>query len=125
MMAEGNFHDALGIYDQKGAIHWTRTQGEARAALVEQWAKDSARSPNKTRFVFAYTNDDVQQLNAALRAVRKGRGELGEDHELETAHGSSPSPPATASSSPRPTRRPASTMAGPARSRRSRAPASR
>ena len=37
--------------------------------------------------MFAYTNDDVQQLNAALRAVRKGRGELGEDHELETAHG--------------------------------------
>ena len=35
MMAEGNFHDALGIYDDKGAIHWTRTQGEARAELVE------------------------------------------------------------------------------------------
>ena len=44
MMAGGNFHDALNIYEQKGAIHWTRTQGEARAALVEQWAKDSAAS---------------------------------------------------------------------------------
>jgi hypothetical protein len=39
MMAEGNYHDALGIYQAKGAIHWTRTQREARAALVEQWAK--------------------------------------------------------------------------------------
>jgi Ti-type conjugative transfer relaxase TraA len=87
MMADGNFHDALGIYDQKGAIHWTRTQGEARAELVEQWAKDSATSPDKTRFVFAYTNDEVATLNAALRAVRKERGELGEDHELATAHG--------------------------------------
>src|SRR4051794_21873279 len=87
MMAEGNFHDALNIYDSKGAIHWTRTQGEARAELVDQWAKDSAVQPDKTRFVFAYTNDDVQQLNAALRAIRKGRGELGEDHQLETAHG--------------------------------------
>ena len=87
MMAEGNFHDALGIYEQKGAIHWTRTQGEARTELVDQWAKDSAAQPDKTRFVFAYTNDDVQQLNAALRAIRKGRGELGEDHQLETAHG--------------------------------------
>ena len=72
MMAEGNFHDALGIYEQKGAIHWTRTQGEARAALIEQWAKDSAADPAKTRFVFAYTNDDVDKLNAALRAGAQG-----------------------------------------------------
>jgi len=87
MMAEGNFHDALNIYDSKGAIHWTRTQGEARAELVDQWATDSARHPDKTRFVFAYTNDDVARLNEALRAVRKGRGELGEDHQLDTASG--------------------------------------
>jgi Ti-type conjugative transfer relaxase TraA len=89
MMAEGNFHDALGIYDQKGAIHWTRTQGEARAALVDQWSKDSAAAPDKSRFVFAYTNDDVNQLNAALRDVKKQRGELGQDHEFQTAHGRS------------------------------------
>lgn len=87
MMAEGNFHDALGIYDRKGAIHWTRTQGEARIELVEQWARESAASPDKSRFVFAYTNDDVQQLNGALRAVRRMRGELGPDHELDTTHG--------------------------------------
>jgi hypothetical protein len=86
-MAEGNFHDALNIYQDKGAIHWTRTQGEARAELIEQWAKDSAAKPDKTRFVFAYTNDDVDRLNAVLRSVRKERGELGQDHELDTAHG--------------------------------------
>jgi Ti-type conjugative transfer relaxase TraA len=87
MLAEGNYHDALGIYERKGAIHWTRTQPEARAALVEQWAKDSAEHPDKTRFVFAYTNESVNQLNAALRALRKERGELGPDHMLPTAHG--------------------------------------
>ena len=32
MMAEGNFADALAIYQDKGAIHWTRTQDQARAA---------------------------------------------------------------------------------------------
>jgi Ti-type conjugative transfer relaxase TraA len=87
MMGEGNFHDALGIYEAAGNIHWTRTQSEARAELVEKWAKDSASTPHKSRFVFAYTNDDVNELNDALRAVRKGRGELGQDHELNTAHG--------------------------------------
>ena len=88
MMAEGNFHDALGIYDAKGAINWTRTQGEARKALVDQWAKDSAARPDKARFVFAYTNDDVSELNQAIRAVRKERGELEwENHAFVTKHG--------------------------------------
>lgn len=87
MMAQGNFHDALGIYQQKGAIHWTRTQGEARAALVRQWAQDTATHPDKVRFVFAWTNDDVNTLNAALRSVLQARSELGADHQFQTAHG--------------------------------------
>jgi Ti-type conjugative transfer relaxase TraA len=88
LMAEGNFDAALGIYDARGSIHWTRTQPEARAALVEQWATDSAKDPAKSRFVFAYTNTDVDHLNHAIRAVRKERGQLkGQDHKFETRHG--------------------------------------
>jgi ketosteroid isomerase-like protein len=87
MMAEGNFNDALRIYDGKGAINWTRTEREARAALVVQWAEDTANRPDATRFVYAYTNDTVDDLNAALRAVLQARGELGPDHEFETARG--------------------------------------
>jgi hypothetical protein len=87
MMAEGNFHDALGIYQAKGAITWTRTQDEARDALVETWARDSAAEAGKSRFVFAYTNDDVAKLNADIRAVRRQRGELGEDHRLNSKDG--------------------------------------
>jgi len=87
LMAEGNFHDALSRYDAKGGITWTRTQDEARAALVKEWAKDTAADPGKSRFVFAYTNDDVDRLNAELRGVRLARGELGQSHELDTAHG--------------------------------------
>jgi hypothetical protein len=87
MMAEGNFHDALGIYEQKGAILWTRTEREARAALIKQWAADTAKAPDQSRFVFAYTNDAVDELNAALRSVRKERGELGPDHEILTPLG--------------------------------------
>jgi Ti-type conjugative transfer relaxase TraA len=88
MMAEGNFQSALEIYESKGAIHWTRNQDEARAALVAQWEKDSAAAPDKSRFVFAYTNDDVDRLNQEIRAVRKERGELdGQDHSFETKHG--------------------------------------
>ncbi len=88
LMAEGNFHTALEIYDAKRAIHWTRTQPEARAALVAQWALDSAANRGKSRFIFAYTNDDVDRLNWAIRAVRKQRGELArEGRSFETSHG--------------------------------------
>ena len=87
LMAEGNFHDALARYDKKGGIKWTRTQEEAREALVRKWAKDTEADPSKTRFVFAYTNDDVNQINFAIRKVRWERGELGEDHLFTTARG--------------------------------------
>jgi len=87
-MAEGNFHAALAMYDDKGAIHWTHSQDAAREALVAQWAKDSAAAPDKSRFVFAYTNADVDRLNADIRTVRKERGEIGgEDHAFQTKHG--------------------------------------
>ena len=87
LMAEGNFHDGLARYEAKGGIQWTRTQEEARAALVKQWAKDSAADSGKTRFVFAYTNADVDLLNRELRNVRATRGELGASRNYQTAYG--------------------------------------
>jgi Ti-type conjugative transfer relaxase TraA len=87
LMAEGNFHDALARYDEKGGIKWTRTQEEAQAALVRKWAADTKADPSKTRFVFAYTNDDVSKVNFAIRKVRRERGELGEDHIFATGRG--------------------------------------
>jgi Ti-type conjugative transfer relaxase TraA len=87
LMAEGNFHEALERYEAKGAIHWTASQDAARAALVRRWAEDTAQDPERSRFVFAYTNLDVDDLNRDLRQVRQARGELGEVHEFETKHG--------------------------------------
>jgi Ti-type conjugative transfer relaxase TraA len=87
LMAEGNFHDALASYDRKGGIHWTDSEDEARDDLVTQWAKDTAAIPDQSRFVFAYTNRDVDQLNEALRQVRQQRGELGAAYHFTTKHG--------------------------------------
>jgi Ti-type conjugative transfer relaxase TraA len=87
MMAEGNFHDALEMYDAKGGITWTQTQPQAQAALVRSWAADTAAAPDKLRFVFAYTNADVIELNHAIRAVQKKSGELDKDHLVPTADG--------------------------------------
>jgi Ti-type conjugative transfer relaxase TraA len=87
MMAEGNFHDALAGYAERGHIHWAGSPEAARVALVRQWEADSAADPGKTRFVFAYTNVDVDELNRDLRRVRQTRGELGVSTSFETKHG--------------------------------------
>ena len=86
-MHEGDFRAALEIYDRRGAIHWNQTPDDSRAALVAQWASDTAAAPGKTRFIFAYTNAEVDALNRDARAIRKERGELGEDHTLKTKDG--------------------------------------
>lgn len=87
-LAEGRFAEAVGAFDKAGAITWTQSQDEARGALVAAWKRDGEADPTKTRFVFAYTNKDVDTLNAELRQVRRKRGELiGRDVALETKHG--------------------------------------
>jgi Ti-type conjugative transfer relaxase TraA len=87
-LAEGNFVEAVSAFAKNGAIVWTDKQDSTRAALVERWRQDTARDQEATRFVFAYTNKDVNALNEDLRAARRERGELlGEDARFETKHG--------------------------------------
>ena len=87
-LAEGRFSEAVGAFDKAGAITWTQSQDEARSALVAAWKRDADERPGQSRFVFAYTNKDVDALNAELRQVRRDRGELtGRDVALETKHG--------------------------------------
>lgn len=87
-LAEGRFAEAVGAFDKAGAITWTDKQEEARSALVAAWKRDGEAQLGQSRFVFAYTNRDVDALNAELREVRRERGELaGADVALETRHG--------------------------------------
>ncbi|HEY5305660.1 MAG TPA: AAA family ATPase, partial [Pseudolabrys sp.] len=87
-LAEGRFAEAVDAFDKAGAITWTNTQDEARGTLVAAWTRDAEARPGASRFVFAYTNHDVDALNAELRQVRRARGELtGPDVRLETKHG--------------------------------------
>ena len=87
-LAEGRFDNAVQAFDKHGAITWTGDGEAARAALVARWKADTLADPAASRFVFAYTNADVSQLNAELRQVRRDRGELASpDVRLETKHG--------------------------------------
>lgn len=86
-LSDGRFEDALRAFARNKSVIWASKQEELRGKLVEQWAKDSAKSPDASRFVFAYTNKDVGLLNKDLRQVRRDRGELGEDFVFTTKHG--------------------------------------
>jgi Ti-type conjugative transfer relaxase TraA len=87
-LAEWRFAQAVAAFDRAGAITWTNDQEEARHALVAAWSRDTAAAPDTRRFVFAYTNRDVDALNAELRQVRRTQGALsGPDVRFETKHG--------------------------------------
>lgn len=87
-LAAGRFHSAVERLQAAGAISWSEDRPHALAALVGAWSTDTKADPGKTRFAFAWTNEDVDKLNAELRAVRVGRGELGDvDHVFQTRHG--------------------------------------
>jgi len=86
-LAEGRTLEAVRAFAREGAVTWSQTQDQSRERLVARWKADTAETPDATRFVFAYTNKDVDKLNAELRAVRRERGELGEDHRFVTKHG--------------------------------------
>jgi ATP-dependent exoDNAse (exonuclease V) alpha subunit len=87
LMHQGDYLPALAIFSRQGRINWSGRQDEAFERLVEQWGEDSAAAPDKTRFVFAYTNADVARLNAALRQERVEQGALGPGRTLTTADG--------------------------------------
>jgi Ti-type conjugative transfer relaxase TraA len=90
-LAEGRFVEAVTAFDRHGAITWAPDQDAARAGLVAAWKRDADDKPGSTRFVFAYTNADVDAFNLDLRAVRRERGELaGGDVWFETKHGALP-----------------------------------
>ncbi|HYE51050.1 MAG TPA: AAA family ATPase [Azospirillaceae bacterium] len=86
-LAAGRVGEALRAYRRYGAVHWRDGLDRAQDALVRAWAADARRFPGESRFVFAYTNREVDRLNERLRAVRRAQGQLGPDRVLATRHG--------------------------------------
>ena len=85
-----NFEFAAGVdlFRANDRLHWSGTRDQARAQLLEQWKQDSAANPKESRFVFAFTNEEVNALNAELRQIRRDRSELGRDElHIKTKHG--------------------------------------
>ena len=86
-MHAGEFRDALATFDKKGAIHWQETQKDALRATAEKYAAAVAADATTRRFIFAYTNADVDKLNEFARGLARHHGQLGDDVKLKTSHG--------------------------------------
>ena len=74
LMHKGEFLPALAIFAGRARSIGPARQEEARAALVEQWGRDIAADPDKTRFVFAYTNADVKSSMPRCATCARSRG---------------------------------------------------
>ena len=86
-MHRGEFLDALKTFDQAGGIHWAEKPTEALRGMAQKYTADVAADPAKKRFMFAFTNAEVDALNEYARARHRERGALGIDHTLATASG--------------------------------------
>ena len=84
--ARGDFEAGIKAYADHGFVHWSRSETEAKDALVAQWTKDTQASRGR-RFVFAYTNREVDELNRALQEVEIGRGRVDKVTAVRTDRG--------------------------------------
>lgn len=93
-LAAYRFDKAVDAFEAAGAILWRDTPAAALDELVAAWARDRAAwraahpaGPDERRFAFAYTNKEVDALNARLRAVCRAQGELrGPDVVFDVCH---------------------------------------
>tara|TARA_R110000850_G_scaffold20172_2_gene60183 strand:- start:860 stop:3235 length:2376 start_codon:yes stop_codon:yes gene_type:complete len=84
--AEGRFREGLEAYDAHDLVHWRDDLEAARASLLERWQADT-ETERGTRFVFAYTNEEVRRLNDAMQAIEIERGRVKDCITVETERG--------------------------------------
>ena len=125
-MHEGEFLQALKTFDKAGGIHWTDRQSDTLKDMAARYTADVAATPDKRRFMFAYTNKDVATLERSTPAPCTGSAAtLARITAWRRSTARRSSRPATGYSSPatagrRPRRTQGSPMAASEPSRRSR-----
>jgi Ti-type conjugative transfer relaxase TraA len=83
----GRTAEALEAYGRDGSVRAAPTREEAREALLAAWQQAGREHPGESRLMLAYTRDDVRQLNARARELRRAAGELGQDEVIRTERG--------------------------------------
>ena len=75
-MAEGRAQDAVRLLSESGRLHAFEDARDARAALIESWARAELFEPSRS-LILAHDRHDVRELNEMARAWRDEQGFLG------------------------------------------------
>jgi len=85
----GGVREALDAYRERGFVHETGSQDEARAALVDRWR--AIEGSGTECAMETYTNKERVAINALARDEWRAMGRLaGDDVRLETVDGKTP-----------------------------------
>lgn len=90
--SQGDIVTGLEAYRTHGCIHIERTAQDALARLVDDWEEmrshqNTSVADLKRYLVLAYRNQDVQELNALIRAKRVDKREIAEGYSVSSAYG--------------------------------------
>ncbi|MGX5713203.1 Ti-type conjugative transfer relaxase TraA [Sphingopyxis terrae subsp. ummariensis] len=86
-LATGRTGDAVGRYADAGFVHAADTREAARGELVEAWDRDRQAHPDASRIILTHTNEEVRELNDAVRERLKAGGALGNEVALTVDRG--------------------------------------
>ncbi|WP_082639589.1 MULTISPECIES: Ti-type conjugative transfer relaxase TraA [unclassified Sphingopyxis] len=86
-LATGRTGEAIGRYADAGFVHTADTREAARSKLVEAWDRDRQAHQDASRIILTHTNDEVRELNEAVRVRLKAGGALGNDVALAVERG--------------------------------------
>ncbi|MGQ0280437.1 Ti-type conjugative transfer relaxase TraA [Sphingopyxis sp. Q841] len=86
-LATGRTGEAIARYAEAGFVHVADTREGARAELVDAWDRDRQAYPDASRIILTHTNDEVRELNEAVRERLKAGGALGNEVALAVERG--------------------------------------
>ncbi|WP_257549197.1 Ti-type conjugative transfer relaxase TraA [Sphingopyxis sp. DBS4] len=86
-LATGRTGEAIGRYAEAGFVHVADTRETARVELVDAWDRDRQAYPEASRIILTHTNDEVRELNEAVRERLKAGGTLGNEVKLAVERG--------------------------------------
>ncbi len=78
LFASGETRAALQMFDERGAIRFHDSPDEVRAALAEEYVAIMVRG-GVPQALYAFTNEEVDDLNRRIRADLQQLGKLGDD----------------------------------------------
>jgi len=85
--SEGRIGDAVRAYADRKFVHWDNTIDEAMMALLQKYEHDLEDNPGGNRFIYASTNNTVNELNAQIHHLRLQRGDVMDPQTFETDRG--------------------------------------